>query len=261
MFSSRKSETQDDEATKRRKGKGRRSAKRPGSAVRTRYLEQLEDRMLLSITLNSDHLQLTLDGGSITGVADPAYPATNYCIPGGYPFAWVNGTQAGSTSCVATPSDTDPTQLSFGMSNGGNVTVGVQKRGGVNNTAYFVFTITGISSLPNEVDLDLFTTITGHNDNLAVVAANDSFAVFDRPLSPAVNATVWAGSGPGRFFNSFDTPAHMIGASIAVGGCSYTSWNNGTPGGPVLSAAPEYDHQRRTRGLLGHRAVGLECAH
>ena len=233
VFGSRGSQALDGAAAKHRKGKRQANGRR-SPRLRTTFLEQLEDRNLLSITLNSSHLQLMIDTsgdanpGYVTALSDPA-TNTSY-LSAAAPFATVKvgGTQYNCNSCTYANN-----VLTFGFPSGAGGTslaVGVQAK-----TDYFVFTVNSLSPLPTNVSLLNATTPLTNGAGASGVASagvnSNSFAMFIRTLNPAYNTTV------DTFSASCTASNHMVGTAFAVGGSLY-----GANGSSVVSTLQNLIH-------------------
>ncbi len=79
---------------------GLRKSQPSGSRTRIASFEKLEDRTLLSITLNSSHLQLTLSaGGCVTGIKDPTTQTSYFDASYSAATLITNGQAFYSNSC------------------------------------------------------------------------------------------------------------------------------------------------------------------
>jgi hypothetical protein len=212
-------------AAKDRRPSGRRLGVPRGGRSRTTSIEQLEDRTLLSITLNSAHLQLTIGTNSaVTGIMDPVTHTSYLATPNSFGTLVSNGQVKYTTSCSPN-NTTNPSTLTLGFEDGTIMTVGVQYG------EYFVFTINSITPVPTqELDLNFPTSLASHVDVFAGIFANDSYAVFSRSLTPGVDVRNSLGGYPGFFANYMTNRDHMIGSSFALGGSVY-----GASGSGVLS--------------------------
>jgi hypothetical protein len=206
VFRARRSEEGDVIAQRRR-----------AFGLRRLHLEQLEERVLLStISLATDHLTVNLESsnGTVTRVADPA-SGNNY-LQAAAPLARlrVGATWYSCSSCTLTD---NLLAVAFASSPQGNVlTVEVQQA--PIESDYFVFTVTSLSPLADELRLFNFqTTLKSQANNFSCIATNYDFAIYIRSFSPAGVTYV------NSFMDDIAPASQIVGAAVALGGSAYGS--------------------------------------
>ena len=216
---------------KRRRDTMRRTG---AQGLRRCFIEPLEGRMLLSADLISERLELLLnDSGQMTGA-----------------YQCVGGTRMGSNLlnstlpyfATVTVSGSTINPMTFSYNSGtGNLTFGFNSTSPSYSSSmtvhvdqgttrdYFTFNVTAISTLPESLQLLNFTTtLITHLSPFAGINANDSYAIYARPLTAA--GTV-SSAKPLVIHN--EVPSHMVvqtgveGTSFALGGCDYGTSGDG----------------------------------
>jgi len=226
-----RSQARGDGTLNRRQGRKGRSVARRVSPVRTRRMEQLEDRALLSVTLNSDRLQMTIasngdtNPGFVTSVKDPATQTEYLNTSVAAPFAKIfsNNSWFNCTSCTFASNT-----LSFGFANGASLSVDIQQGA---TDQYLIFSLNTVS-LPKPTEIDLLnfqTNLTTYISPLSGMTASNDFAVYFRPLTPYCPTGDCAST---VFVANTTNPNYMDSAHMkcALGGSPY-----GTDGATVRS--------------------------